>query len=50
MAKSGRRAAVDLLRKGILGKAKLTFTNNKKATDTIVSRDYREGFAPPKVG
>ncbi|MDA0765338.1 MAG: Gfo/Idh/MocA family oxidoreductase [Verrucomicrobia bacterium] len=31
-------------------KAKLTFTNNKKATDTIVSRDYRDGFAPPKVG
>ncbi len=31
-------------------KAKLTFTNHQKATQTIVSRDYREGFGPPKVG
>lgn len=31
-------------------KSKLAFTNNKKATDTVVSRDYRKGFAPPKVG
>jgi predicted dehydrogenase len=31
-------------------KSKLTFTNHKKATETIVSREYREGFAPPKVG
>ena len=30
-------------------KSKLTFTNNKKATDTIVKRNYREGFAPPRV-
>jgi predicted dehydrogenase len=31
-------------------KSKLAFTNNKKATDTVVSREYREGFAPPVVG
>jgi hypothetical protein len=31
-------------------KAKLAFTNNAEATNTIVSRQYREGFAPPKVG
>ena len=31
-------------------KSKLAFTNHRKATDTIVARDYREGFAPPKVG
>ncbi len=31
-------------------KAKLAFTNNADATNTIVSRQYREGFAPPKVG
>lgn len=31
-------------------KSKLTFTNSKKATDTVVSREYREGFAPPVVG
>ncbi|MEI6604599.1 MAG: Gfo/Idh/MocA family oxidoreductase [Verrucomicrobiota bacterium] len=31
-------------------KAKLAFTNNQKATDTIVRRDYRQGFAPPRVG
>ncbi len=29
-------------------KASLTFTNNKAATDTLVRREYREGFAPPK--
>jgi predicted dehydrogenase len=28
---------------------KLAFTNNKKATDTIVRRQYRKGFAPPRV-
>ena len=28
----------------------LTFTNNQKATDTVVRRDYRDGFAPPVVG
>lgn len=28
----------------------LTFTNSQEATDTIVRRDYRDGFAPPKVG
>lgn len=31
-------------------KSKLAFTNNKEATQTIVSRQYRDGFAPPKVG
>ena len=31
-------------------KAKLAFTNNQKATDTVVRREYREGFAPPRVG
>ena len=31
-------------------KSKLAFSNNKKATDTVVSREYRDGFAPPKVG
>lgn len=31
-------------------KSKLRFTNSKKATDTIVSREYRDGFAPPSVG
>ena len=31
-------------------KSKLAFTNNKKATETIVRRDYRDGFAPPRVG
>jgi predicted dehydrogenase len=30
-------------------KAKLAFTNNQKATDTIVRREYRQGFAPPRV-
>jgi predicted dehydrogenase len=28
-------------------KSKLAFTNNAEATKTIVSRDYRAGFAPP---
>lgn len=27
----------------------LTFTNNQKATDTVVRRNYRDGFAPPKA-
>ncbi|MBC8125600.1 MAG: Gfo/Idh/MocA family oxidoreductase [Gloeobacteraceae cyanobacterium ES-bin-144] len=27
----------------------LTFTNNEEATNTIVRRTYREGFAPPDV-
>ena len=31
-------------------KSKLAFTNNKKATDTVVRRDYRQGFGPPSVG
>ena len=26
------------------------FTNHDKANQEIVSRQYREGFAPPKVG
>jgi hypothetical protein len=30
-------------------KAKLAFTNNAEATNTIVRRNYREGFAPPRV-
>ena len=30
-------------------KSKLAFTNNQKATDTIVRREYRQGFAPPKA-
>ncbi len=30
-------------------KSKLAFTNHEEATKTIVRRDYREGFAPPKV-
>lgn len=29
-------------------KAKLAFTNHPEATKTIIRRDYREGFAPPK--
>ena len=28
----------------------LTFTNSQEATDTVVRRTYRDGFAPPKVG
>ena len=28
----------------------LTFPNHQQATDTIVRRNYRDGFAPPKVG
>lgn len=31
-------------------KASLEFTGHPEATRTIVRRDYREGFAPPKVG
>jgi hypothetical protein len=31
-------------------KSKLTFTNNAEATKTIVRREYREGFAPPRLG
>lgn len=30
-------------------KSKLAFTNSAEATSTIVSRQYREGFAPPRV-
>ncbi|MGB0767376.1 MAG: Gfo/Idh/MocA family protein [Phycisphaeraceae bacterium] len=29
---------------------KLAFTNHQEATDTVVRRSYRDGFAPPKVG
>jgi len=31
-------------------KASLAFTNHEEATNTIVKRDYRPGFAPPAVG
>ena len=31
-------------------KSKLAFTNHAEATKTIVRREYREGFAPPRVG
>ncbi|QDU68176.1 Gfo/Idh/MocA family protein [Engelhardtia mirabilis] len=31
-------------------KAALAFTNHAEATDTVVRRDYRTGFAPPEVG
>ena len=31
-------------------KSALRFTNNKEATETIVRRNYRQGFAPPRVG
>jgi predicted dehydrogenase len=31
-------------------KSKLAFTNHAEATKTIVRRQYREGFAPPRVG
>ena len=31
-------------------KAKLAFTNHAEATKTLVRREYREGFAPPRVG
>ena len=31
-------------------KSQLAFTNNAEATKTIVRRQYREGFAPPRVG
>jgi hypothetical protein len=31
-------------------KTQLAFTNNAEATKTIVRRQYRDGFAPPKVG
>lgn len=30
-------------------KKSLTFTNSQEATDTVVRRSYRDGFAPPKV-
>jgi predicted dehydrogenase len=30
-------------------KASLAFTNHREASDTIVRRQYREGFAPPRV-
>lgn len=30
-------------------KTSLTFTNSQEATDTVVRRAYRDGFAPPKV-
>lgn len=30
-------------------KSKLAFTNHAEATKTIVRRDYRDGFAPPKI-
>jgi hypothetical protein len=30
-------------------KTKLAFSNNKEATDTVVRRQYRDGFAPPRV-
>lgn len=31
-------------------KSKLAFTNNAEATKTLVGRQYRDGFAPPKFG
>ncbi len=31
-------------------KSKLAFTNHPEATQTIVRRKYRDGFAPPRVG
>ena len=31
-------------------KSQLAFTNNPEATKTLVRREYREGFAPPRVG
>jgi predicted dehydrogenase len=31
-------------------KSKLAFTNSPEATNTIVKRQYRDGFAPPPVG
>ena len=34
----------------VWNKSKLAFTNNEEATKTIVRRQYREGFAPPRVG
>lgn len=30
-------------------KSKLSFTNHTQATETLVRREYREGFAPPEV-
>jgi hypothetical protein len=30
-------------------KKSLTFTNSQEATDTVVRRKYRDGFAPPKL-
>ncbi|MFI4860784.1 MAG: Gfo/Idh/MocA family protein [Phycisphaerales bacterium JB063] len=31
-------------------RASLTFTNHQEATDTVLRRTYRDGFAPPVVG
>jgi hypothetical protein len=31
-------------------KSQLAFTNNTEATRTIVRRQYRDGFAPPRIG
>lgn len=31
-------------------KSQLAFTNHEQATQTIVKRNYRDGFAPPSVG
>ena len=31
-------------------RAENAFTNHEEATNTVVRRDYREGFAPPTVG
>jgi predicted dehydrogenase len=31
-------------------RSSLSFTNHPEATDTIVRREYRSGFAPPEVG
>ncbi len=31
-------------------KSQLAFTNHEEATQTIVKRNYRDGFAPPSVG
>ncbi|MEM9236519.1 MAG: Gfo/Idh/MocA family oxidoreductase, partial [Verrucomicrobiota bacterium] len=44
--KAGRFPGKELL----WDKSKLAFTNDEEATRTVVRRQYREGFAPPKVG
>lgn len=31
-------------------RASLSFTNHQEATETVLRRDYRDGFAPPTVG